>query len=250
MSDWKHQDLAAEDSTAHIYDYLYNRIRFAKSMYSDFASEVDRIAKPDQHVLEIGCGTGTVTSLIRSSVAKYGFDISSNMLAVAKGKIKEAQFIQGDMDYLPYSDHVFDIIAAHSTLHHFPSLDMLLGEVRRILKPGGYLLIQEPNERDFRKAFFIRALAFGLRKIGLKRYPNVEHLEVKPSDHHAPLPIKKLTAALYAAGFRIEKEKLRYFSSSMLSGFDNALTHRLGRALDPYYIRKYNQGYMYLVIAK
>src|SRR5690349_17860161 len=103
MSSWKLQDVNAEDSTAHIYDYLYDRTRFAKMMYSDFARQVDKLLRDEQSVLEIGCGTGTVSSLIRSNTAIHGMDFSRKMLGMASTKRRWETLVQADMEHLPYA---------------------------------------------------------------------------------------------------------------------------------------------------
>jgi ubiquinone/menaquinone biosynthesis C-methylase UbiE len=45
---------------------------------------------------------------------------------------------------MPYEDNKFDIITCFGTLHHIPNVSFVMSELKRVLKPGGYLLIREP----------------------------------------------------------------------------------------------------------
>lgn len=245
-SEWKLQDKNAEDVTAQNYDYLYNRTWFAKQNYGNFAKTIKRFISKDTRFLELGCGTGTVSSLVGSQC--HCIDFSANMLAIAKTKVQSC--VQADMEYLPYANEVFDIVFVNSALHHFPSLDKVMNEINRILKKDGYLLVQEPNAHSIRKDKLLELLVVGMKKMGLKQYPDVSNLEVKPSDHHAPLPLSKLSSAIAANGFNIAKQEYRYYTSYIFSDFDSRLAAIAGTILDKIYVRKKGQGYMFVVIAK
>lgn len=246
---WKLEDQNAEDITAEKYDYLYNRTRFAKMMYNNFAKKIDEYLEGGDNALEIGCGTGTISSLLKSSADVQGTDFSRKMLELAHRKIGDS-CIQADMEHLPYANDSFDVVFANSTLHHFPFLNEVISEVKRILKPGGYFLVQEPSAAIVQKDMFLRVLAFGFRKLGTRLYPNVEKMEVKPSEHHSPLQITKLVESLLQSGMIIRSKELRYYSSFLLAGFDSSIVHHTGKILDSHYTNKYKQSYMYTIISQ
>ncbi len=107
---------------------------------------------PGQNVLDVGCGTGTLTLLIKQTqpdALVYGLDMDSQILDIARRKIKQAGktivLQQGTATHLPYPDGSFDRVFASLMLHHLTREDKLraLGEAFRVLKPGGELHVAD-----------------------------------------------------------------------------------------------------------
>ena len=100
-------------------------------------------------VLEVGCGTGFF--LINLWKAGYigadvhATDISEGMLQVCKRNASEhgldVETRQGDAESLPYEDGQFDLVIGHAFLHHLPDPAAALSEMRRVLAPGGHLVV-------------------------------------------------------------------------------------------------------------
>jgi ubiquinone/menaquinone biosynthesis C-methylase UbiE len=249
-SSWKLQDRKTEDSLAHIYDFLYHRTHFARrAMYGNFSKLVCRHAKSGR-ILELGCGTGRLSGLISKNACldRYCMDLSYNMLLQAKTRCP--QCLQADMEHLPYRDGSFDTIFVHSALHHFPHLHEVVPEFKRILKPAGYLLIQEGNTHNIRLTKLLAMAHQGLRQLGVKQFPDVSKREIQPSDHHAPLPMEKIIVSLQDNGFTIVDKKYIYYTSYLFSIFDNELVYWLSRIPDRYYVNKMHDGYLSQVIAQ
>ena len=104
--------------------------------------------QPHHRVLDIGCGTGTFAVAIKGwlpSVQVTGLDPDPKALARSRRKADRAgvsiRFDQGFANALPYSDAYFDPVFSSLMFHHLPHHTKLatMGEVRRVLKPGGSL---------------------------------------------------------------------------------------------------------------
>ena len=103
-------------------------------------------------VLELGCGSGGYGLHLAEKVGcrLVGLDINApgvrnaNQLALARGLSSQARFEQYDVsDNLPFDDNAFDAIFSNDVLCHIPGRPRVLGEMYRILKPGGRMLFSD-----------------------------------------------------------------------------------------------------------
>ena len=103
-------------------------------------------ATPDLSILDLGCGTGRFTApLARRFAARViGLDLSKRMLALAARTLGDsgAVLVQGAAETMPFSDQFFDVVFVSMVLHHIRSSPSAIEEIRRVIKPGGKLLIR------------------------------------------------------------------------------------------------------------
>lgn len=159
----------------------------------------------DWTVADLGTGTGYLLPVLGGHFRRViGVDMSQPMLELARHRlaesgIKNVSLRRGTLEELPIEDGAVDLAVALLMLHHLPAIEPALREIRRVLRPGGRLLIAElhpyENERfrtamgDRRAGVNQKALVNWLSEAGFNAveswvYPNVER-----SEHElAPLP--------------------------------------------------------------
>jgi ubiquinone/menaquinone biosynthesis C-methylase UbiE len=101
-----------------------------------------------RHVLDVGCGTGLLTARLGRElpgVSVVGCDFSRGMLAHARAHAGPVGWVQGDAQRLPFRDATADAIVSTEAFHWFPDQRRALAEFRRVLAPGGRLLVAFVN---------------------------------------------------------------------------------------------------------
>lgn len=99
-------------------------------------------------VLDAASGTGYGSDLLaRSGAARVvGVDYSAEAIELSTQRYGAGvEFVRADVQRLPLADHCFDCVVSFETIEHVPEPQKLLGELRRVLKPGGLLVISSPN---------------------------------------------------------------------------------------------------------
>lgn len=103
--------------------------------------------KTGMRVLELGSGTGSYTEAFSASGARIvGIDISMDMLTRARDHLggQGANFLVADAETMPFKAGAFDAVVGNAVLHHV-DLGKCLGEIMRVLRPGGAFAFTEPN---------------------------------------------------------------------------------------------------------
>ena len=102
--------------------------------------------RPGQQLLDVACGTGLVAvaaqKILGGAETITCVDPSEGMMAVAKRKLP-ARFVVGRAEQLPFPDDSFDFLTMGYALRHVLALEDAFREYRRVLKPGGKVLIME-----------------------------------------------------------------------------------------------------------
>ena len=96
----------------------------------------------DAKVLDVCCGSGVVGNAFRGTVGHItGLDLTPEMIAMAETRLDVVQ--QGDVYDMPFEDNQFDLACNREVLHLLPRPDIPVGQIFRVLKPGGTFIVSQ-----------------------------------------------------------------------------------------------------------
>ena len=163
--------------TAYIFDKIYHRYDFitvflSYGMDKGWKRKLVEMAALQGHerVLDLACGTGDITFAMAQELKSgeaIGLDLTQGMLVLAHRKHSQLKsnntsFERGDIMHLPHADASFEVVTGGYALRNVPDITGALGEIYRVLKPGG--------------RFF--SLDFGHPKNGLYDWAYLQYLTV------------------------------------------------------------------------
>jgi len=109
----------------------------------------DRTASPHPFILDLGCGTGEGTSRIYAEgMTVIAADLSTEMVRTAVRRFPVLQGCVADAAGLPFESERFDIVQSLGVLEYIGPYERAVRELRRVLKPGGTLVISVPNRHS------------------------------------------------------------------------------------------------------
>ena len=173
--------------------------KYAASKIGDMAGYEQTLTRTrsylsqDNHLLEVGCGTGGTAIKLSRFVAKVtATDISREMLGFGQAKLDDnskhvVNFVQASA-MQPHADSPFDAICAFSLLHLIDDLDVGLAHLHSQIKPGGFLITKTACLRDM--SFAMPALIKIMQFVG-------------KAPHVLVFDAKQLEAAFLKAGFEV-----------------------------------------------
>lgn len=169
MRDYEELSRIHFNSQAHIYDEGCDNMFISKEGVISCRDVAERIGSGQPiSLLDIGCGTGNLISLVseRREGRFFGIDIAENMVAAARKKnIKNACFSAGSAQNLPFDDGSFDIVTCTQSFHHYSQPEKALSEVLRVLKNGGVYYLSDTGVSGI-GAFIDNYLLFPFMKSG------------------------------------------------------------------------------------
>jgi ubiquinone/menaquinone biosynthesis C-methylase UbiE len=154
-----------------------------------------------RRILDAGCGSGPLTAALRDRGAVVsGFDLSAAMIDLARRRLgDDADLAVADLAKpLPYADAAFDDVTASLVLHYLKDWTEPLAELRRILKPGGRLILSLNHPMVYTalnpdgEYFDLAEFTFDAEHAGRTVTYAIWHR-----------PLQAMTDAFTAAGFRI-----------------------------------------------
>jgi ubiquinone/menaquinone biosynthesis C-methylase UbiE len=180
-------------------------------------------APAGSRLLDCGCGAGEyVVALRRRGLEAFGLEFQQEKVARARTLgIAPTWILQGDLERLPYADRSFDSALLNEVLEHVPDERTALGEVWRVLRPGGTLIVLSPN-----RLFPFETHGVSLRRSGRALPPST------PLIPYIPLPLgrklfhywarnywpRELANLVISAGFRIVHRDFLWQTFENISG--------------------------------
>jgi len=86
--------------------------------------------EPGEHVLDVGCNSGYLVDFVDESVSVFGVDVSANLVAKAKRRLREAYVAEAED--LPFGDGTFDVVVLGEIIEHVHDPVAVLSEARRV----------------------------------------------------------------------------------------------------------------------
>jgi ubiquinone/menaquinone biosynthesis C-methylase UbiE len=125
---------------------------------------------PPREIIDIGCGTGYLTRLLRGRVVAV--DRSAEMLELARGRVPTAEFVRADVPPLPFPDRAFDLAFSSNVYSHIETVDARAGFVAEALRVARTLVVLEQAWRPGREpeSWELRRLLDGSEHRVFKRY--------------------------------------------------------------------------------
>jgi ubiquinone/menaquinone biosynthesis C-methylase UbiE len=121
--------------------------------------------RPGERVLDVACGTGSVARLAAQQVGPNGtiagLDANPGMLAVARSVTPEdmsIEWYQSSAEDMPLPDEAFDVVLCQLGLQFMPDKLAALREMRRVLVPGGRLILNVPGPTAKTFAVLVKAM--------------------------------------------------------------------------------------------
>jgi SAM-dependent methyltransferase len=183
-------------------------------------------------VLEIGLGYGTLSSQLMARGADYnGLDIAAGPVEMVRHRWRttgrgdaERRIQQGSALDLPFPDARFDYVFTIGCLHHTGNLPRAVGELRRVLRPGGTAVVMLYNAYSFRRLVKVGLPARLRRRLSAERvaalYDTNAAGEAAPhTDYVSPYQVRRLFAGFASVTIdRRNFQGLRYVGRDPLLG--------------------------------
>ena len=149
-------------------------------------------------ILDLGCGTGELArALAGQGFQVTGIDISEASLAVAREQNPGVSFQNADMTALPFPNSHFDAVIAMTSLEFCRDKITALREIKRVLKPGGYLYAEVRNG-----SFILNRMPPAFTAL----LTRIKLLQPYPAENFRDLSHAEWQALLREAGFTLECE--------------------------------------------
>jgi SAM-dependent methyltransferase len=160
-------DALTSSTLKHLREHWWN------DSFTDFLQETLR-PRPGKRILDVGCGTGTaeinLSRLRLSQIQLFGVDLAVDRVRAAatatRGINARVSYAVADARRLPFGAAVFDSAYCVAVLQHIREVSLALGELARVTRPGGRILVVEP---DNAARYWFSSVPSGMQAFELSR---------------------------------------------------------------------------------
>lgn len=121
----------------------FERLDAGRHQYAPWMADVLEYGTTvGERVLDVGCGQGIdLVRYAQAGAIATGIDLTPRHVELARRHLAAMALAgtvyEGDAEHLPFPDGSFDVVSSNGVLHHTPDIAGALGEIRRVLRPGG-----------------------------------------------------------------------------------------------------------------
>lgn len=192
------------------------RFRYALQDYQHDTFHFDNFA--GKMVLEVGCGAGIDSAeFARNGATMVSADFTHAATVSTRALFKEAnlpaRIVQADATRLPFRDNTFDCVYSFGVLHHIPAIEKALAEIKRVLKPGGQVMVMLYHKDSLLYGYsiaYLRGIEGGL----LGKYSMDEILarysQCKEDNPFTRVYTKSEAGTLFTEYFKLSAVEVRY----------------------------------------
>jgi demethylmenaquinone methyltransferase/2-methoxy-6-polyprenyl-1,4-benzoquinol methylase len=205
---------ARYDRFTHAFSYGMDA-RWKRELVSWIVRDVEGAEARERFVLDVACGTGDLALLTARALPAAritGVDLSEPMLALARARVDAATrdrltFAYGDLARLDAADESADLVTAGYAVRNAPDPRLALGELARVLRPGGRLYVLDffrPAPRAWRTLYLAYLRATGLA-VGWWWHRAPAAYEYIAASIARFVTYEEFVGWLSAAGFRVDR---------------------------------------------
>jgi len=142
------------DMFSFLYDRIMEKSIFPKLFNGDISKHVEILKREfkdihNKEIIEIATGSGTISEVLPNDNKYVGIDISKGLLKKAYSRFKAKGFQNFELyntsaEILPFDENTFDFAVCNLSLNFFNNLDLLLRDLRRMLKPNSTFFCSVP----------------------------------------------------------------------------------------------------------
>lgn len=135
------------------YDQRWQGVRFVRGLkLKRCVAILDAVASTklvEPRIIELGCGTGWLTSILGTLGPAVGVDLADAAIIEASHRYPHVEFVAADILTWNYPRAAFDMVVSHEVLEHVEQQQAYLEVAFGLLREGGYLILTTPNKRTF-----------------------------------------------------------------------------------------------------
>jgi ubiquinone/menaquinone biosynthesis C-methylase UbiE len=194
------EERLANDPTSELWGEHRSRYRFAIELVSAELGQGGTLA--GHTILDVACGAGFGVEMLRTADASVlGIDYDATTLREVRRSQPASRLVHADATRLPLQDASVDGVVSFETIEHVPDARALVLEIRRVLKPGGRLVLSTPNrafgppERHTGNPFHVREFtADELREVLRASFQQVRLFGQRPAPAYRYVPFLMVQA--------------------------------------------------------